>query len=590
MSPAGLTEQQAAFAAHEAAAFVEACPGAGKTRTIVARIQRLAQSLPPRKGVAILSFTNSAVEEFQNKCAEQGLHAILRYPSFVGTFDGFLRHFLLLPGGIEGVDHLPIVVDSWATLGIEIRLTGAQAFRGSAVKLDSFDPETNQVNFDTIGNLALRAHVQANQDAYIRAAQGYRTALRSRGYLSAGDARVEVLRRLRDPRWAESLGQAIASRFAELIVDEAQDCNSQDIRILKWLGERRLPVTAVADPDQAIYGFRHGSPTSLREFRERYAPDNRLSITGNFRSSPSICSLSATLRERVQPDESIGEARDVRHPLQVITYEGRVSDGLGTAFAGRLAHFGLELKASIVLAHKRSVAQEASGNGGSGGDSGQSRVQKMAKAVSELALASSNGRERESSLRDVEEILLDMMGKRNAGENVIRAAHRLGIDLRWLRRVSLEFCLRLPTSCEDSNDGRQAWVNCLREEALRLALPCPDRFSAARFFSSPRTEAWSEWLQQAQPTGLRHSTIHDAKGREFESVFLVVPPDIGRMDRTESLVLSWERRAENEAKRVVYVGATRAQRLLAIGLPTSFSGRLQAILRGSQVPFEIHAS
>jgi hypothetical protein len=37
----------------------------------------------------------------------------------------------------------PIILDSWDTLGIEIRLSGQFAFRGEPVSLDLFDPETN---------------------------------------------------------------------------------------------------------------------------------------------------------------------------------------------------------------------------------------------------------------------------------------------------------------------------------------------------------------------------------------------------------------------------------------------------------------
>jgi DNA helicase II / ATP-dependent DNA helicase PcrA len=43
------TPQQRAFAVHPAEAFVQACPGGGKTRTIVERVQTMATALPPRK-------------------------------------------------------------------------------------------------------------------------------------------------------------------------------------------------------------------------------------------------------------------------------------------------------------------------------------------------------------------------------------------------------------------------------------------------------------------------------------------------------------------------------------------------------------
>src|SRR5580658_9559522 len=89
-----LTPEQQRFASHDAEAFVQACPGAGKTETVVSRLADLARTLPLRRGIAVLSFTNSAVEEFMERCAREGLASLLRHPGFVGTFDAFVRHFL----------------------------------------------------------------------------------------------------------------------------------------------------------------------------------------------------------------------------------------------------------------------------------------------------------------------------------------------------------------------------------------------------------------------------------------------------------------------------------------------------------------
>src|SRR5688572_7772152 len=107
------TEEQQRFVDHASEAFLTACPGAGKTGAVVARVARLGGSLPPRQGLAVLSFTNSAIEEFVARCHRAGVRAVLRHPSFVGTFDAFLRKFLFAPGGIDGLAQRPVVLDSW---------------------------------------------------------------------------------------------------------------------------------------------------------------------------------------------------------------------------------------------------------------------------------------------------------------------------------------------------------------------------------------------------------------------------------------------------------------------------------------------
>jgi hypothetical protein len=55
---------------------------------------------------------------------------MLKHPGFVGTFDSFVAHFFIAPGGISGTDERPTIVDSWDTLGVEVRLRGRNAFSG----------------------------------------------------------------------------------------------------------------------------------------------------------------------------------------------------------------------------------------------------------------------------------------------------------------------------------------------------------------------------------------------------------------------------------------------------------------------------
>lgn len=268
----GMTAEQEAFARHRGEAFVDACPGSGKTRTIIGRMSNLQLHCPPRRGIAVLSFTNSAVDEFRERCRTASLQSLLTYPSFMGTLDAFVRHFILLPSFTMATTQRPIVVDSWDALGIEIRLAGRDAFRGDAVSLDLFDPETNAIETARIGHAGLRNHVRQHQARYERSAALRRRSLLDKGYLSASDVRAETARTINDPVKGAALGRALAARFHEVIVDEGQDCNPADLRILAWLRQCGLPVTFVCDPNQAIYEFRHGTP--LRSSRNKHPQTN----------------------------------------------------------------------------------------------------------------------------------------------------------------------------------------------------------------------------------------------------------------------------------------------------------------------------
>lgn len=76
------TEAQRELIELDGSRFVEACPGSGKTKAIVARYERLA-GLGQRRGIALLSFTNAAVDEVTARCSDP---TVLVSPNFVGTF------------------------------------------------------------------------------------------------------------------------------------------------------------------------------------------------------------------------------------------------------------------------------------------------------------------------------------------------------------------------------------------------------------------------------------------------------------------------------------------------------------------------
>lgn len=585
-----LTDEQRTFASHVSGAFVEACPGAGKTRAIAARIARITPSLPVRRGLAILSFTNSAIEAFICQCHSFGLDNALRHPGFVGTFDAFLRQFFFSPGGVEGVILHPSVVDSWETLGVDVRLRGSNAFRGDGVGLDFFDPDNDQIDLTLIGHAGLRAHVRANQTAYQQAAAQKRRTLRQRGYLSAADVRVDVVRRLQRAQWSTALGRALAARFQEVIVDEAQDCNPLDCQIIRWLRENGVIVTVVSDPDQAIYGFRHGSPADLRSIANGYDVRDRLPLTGNFRSSPSICCLAATLRTRAVPDTSLGETAAITEPVHVLTYQGTaVSEIVGRRFCELMQLTGITSKDGIVLSHARKNALRACGFGCEE-DAGNSHVAVIARAVGTFWSSSASNRARELALRLVERTILDLMGKIDDGELPSRAAERRGINSRWLRRIALELVTRVPRSCADTNDGRTAWISALRDEIRRLGLTYRSDISERQYFPNRAKADWHRLLVTGNAPKIGIATIHEAKGKGYDAVCVVIPPDVREPRRTERLLDDWQNRTDSEAKRVIYVGITRAKKLCVIAVPAANGERIRDLLERAQVNFRIHVT
>lgn len=581
-----LTAEQKIFVGHVGGAFVHACPGAGKTRTIMARLAKIAEELPPRRGMAILSFTNSAVDEFQERCRRAALDSLLKHPSFMGTLDSFVRHFLVLPACSTTCTTRPMVLDSWDRLGIEIRLSGQQAFRGDAVSLDLFDPRTNVIDPARIGQPALRNHVLQHRLKYQDAAARKRRGLLQAGYLSAGDARSQTLQLLRDPVKSVLLGRALAARFKEVMVDEGQDCNPLDLEVLSWLRGHGLHVTFVCDPDQAIYEFRDGSPAEIQAFKETYPDKSRLSLTGNFRSSPAICKLAATLRNAGQADDSVGETANVAHSVLLVGYSGRSpSPAIGRVFLDHIIDLGLEATNAIVLAHSGAVAQRACSGVALNKANGTSRIESLARMVAEFWSIGATARSREAAVQTTEGLLLDLMELRSTGEHPQRAILRNGVDQRAHRRRALRFLMSLPKACGSTDADRLAWIAAVHAQAELLALELPEGVTVRGFFRRPPNGKWSGHLQAPVELGLTCAKIHEAKGREYDSVCVVIPPNSAPSNRCEALFASWEGKIEAEAKRVIYVGVTRARRLTALAVPTVFADRCASLLEAGGVPF-----
>jgi DNA helicase II / ATP-dependent DNA helicase PcrA len=133
---------------------------------------------------------------------------------------------------------------------------------------------------------------------------------RERGELDFDDARALAVSRLTDAQLATRLSAALAARFREIIIDEAQDSNPDDLEVVKWLRNAGIPTKIICDPHQSIYAFRGGVTDQLLAFGNTFADQNRLTMSGNFRSSGNICKAIVMLRAadaRAIVDEPLGE-------------------------------------------------------------------------------------------------------------------------------------------------------------------------------------------------------------------------------------------------------------------------------------------
>lgn len=552
--------------------FVKACPGAGKTRTIVQRLKTQDFINDKRQGISVLSFTNSAVEEFKEKCASEGILEKLKFPSFIGTFDSFIWKFIALPAMQAILDIKPHLMESWGD--IYINLKGDKRISDRGIPLSKFDPTTRTYDLG-----ALRADIaqtiNQHNDAYVREAERRLNIFNKKGLFSTSDARKIISEALSDQSFATSLGSAINGRFKEIIIDEAQDCNTTDISILRWLVDSEVPIIVVCDPGQAIYEFRNANPDELLEFTNTLSP---LPLSGNFRSTPTICKLASILREHNVPDTPLGEFKDIQEPIRVIPYSGHtVCSSTGKRFFIEATKIGLSDSNLISLAHDRKSAMRAAGIIPSAKNNKTGKRFLIADITSKFKNSGNDGRIKEKALITMISLILETEGYTHGNDSWRQVIQEYNINERELRRRALEIIGDLPGYC----DVKQAedWIEKAKGNFEKNVL-LPSGKSINQLFTS--TKDWYTPLTTTQKNNqiMNFATIHEAKGGEYAGVLVSIKPQ-------SEVIQCWTSGQITEEIRVLYVGVTRAKRLIGIAIPQSQLEATKNLFDNKEINYQI---
>ncbi|ANP89274.1 UvrD-helicase domain-containing protein [Rhizobium leguminosarum] len=554
-------ELQDLLVGHSSECFVEACPGAGKTQTLVRRVSKRLSELAPRHGIAVLSFTNSAVDEFTERYALQSGVNALSYPSFVGTFDAFLNQFVVQPFGIPGCGHRPTIVDAW---DLEVRL-GKAGVRAAPMSMKDFHP----IDFTTYPSRTKRLSSEQREHLtrYEANARRISDALRRKGMIASAVARTIVLDLLANKVKASALGAAITARFSEIIVDEAQDCNDDDVRILEWLRSHGAQLVLVCDPDQAIYEFRNGAAKSFRAFTENFP---KLALEGNFRSSRVICEAAASMRQRSAVDLVVGAHRESPHKIQILTFNNSVSSktAVSSTFMSLVrAADGVDPDDAIVLAHKRNLAFRISGNLSDKAFRSGSRVLRLYDAAFQYS-TSTAPRQQQAAVNACIQLLMEFQGFSSDDIASLRPLSNDIVLRRSLYRRSVETLDALSAALPAGETGWDTWLEVARGTLSRII----KGGSGTKLL--PAKADWAAKLQmpKAQET-LSFATVHEAKGRAYDAVCLAI-------DNESGVLSDWALRssATSEALRVLYVGLTRARKLAVLAIHRDDEATLRALL------------
>lgn len=557
------TEQQAAIIGHKSSAFISACPGAGKTRVMVERARHLLKGGKNGRGIAFLSFTNAAVSELEVRLRADHLLVSPPFPHFIGTFDSFLWQFLVAPFGVDGTDKPARLIPDKDSRTI----TPFQG--GRAIPLKVFDRNNGAVIERQAREMGFNPQGQQAR-AYATMAMRTRAVAIERGELDFEDARTIALSRCDDATISARLGPALAARFREVIVDEAQDCNPVDLDIIKWLRDAGIPTKLICDPHQSIYEFRGGVTEQLVAFKGTF--EHPLSMHGNFRSTPNICKAITALRPtnaRDNPDQALGKYRNDETPVYVLSYPAgaAVPASIGVKVSELANELGIAADDCPILAATRASGSRAIGQPPE--TKSEAAIVRLANAVTDYQFSFSNGNRR-AALESLHKAVLSI-----EGHLVSQPYHHYLVenDLKastWRPRIiALAQTLRYDPAV---HADAAAWHTHAKQVIAPGLLPNIGTINQRL----PHHQDLPATLAAAPPQSCPAKTIHSVKGLEYDGACVVMTKQTakGIIDFLETGVQP----ANAENAREIYVGASRARRLLAIAVPSSQAARLVAHL------------
>jgi len=282
-------EQQAAVEHGDGPLLVLAGAGSGKTRVLTSRVARLVaeNGVPPRRILAV-TFTNKAAGVMRDRIAEQlgeeprGL--------WVGTFHSICARLLRregdrLPRGArftiydeddsrralkQAMEEVDLDPARWAPNALRARISDA---KNALVGPDEYATQA----FDLMSRAVAKVY-----PAYEK------VLVRSNAY-DFDDLLFHTVRLVEDH---EDIGDRYAERFLHVLVDEYQDTNHAQYRIVRRLAKGHGNLCVVGDDDQSIYGWRGADVRNILDFERDFAGAAVVRLEENYRSTPSILEVA----------------------------------------------------------------------------------------------------------------------------------------------------------------------------------------------------------------------------------------------------------------------------------------------------------
>ncbi|MGC4090307.1 MAG: UvrD-helicase domain-containing protein [Polyangiaceae bacterium] len=295
-----LNEPQREAASHVTGPLIVfAGAGSGKTRTITYRIANLlaSEGVPPYRILAV-TFTNKAAGEMRERLERLAGSEITR-DLWVGTFHSVCARLLRRHHAAVGLTKNYVIYDDSDQKALLARVLkdmnlSDQAYPPKLV-LSLISAEKRE------GNDPAAAERGTRLDSTVASIyKAYQAALLRSDAVDFDDL-LHFVTRIAESDSVD--GEELRGRFSHVLVDEFQDTNQIQYRLVHALSRRTNNLCVVGDDDQSIYRWRGADVRLIRNFRRDFPDARVVKLEQNYRSSKNIVEAAlgviAPARDRV---------------------------------------------------------------------------------------------------------------------------------------------------------------------------------------------------------------------------------------------------------------------------------------------------
>ena len=306
--------QRQAVGALDGPVLILAGAGTGKTRTVTCRIVHMLERKIPASEILAVTFTNKAASEMRERIAGM-VSKKAASEMTVCTFHSLCVR--ILRGGIDKLGYKKnFSICSYSDqVGMMQQLLVRKGGSDEKIK-----PETVLSAISGAKNKGLDP-ADLDDDFFATLAVAYQNELRAQNAVDFDDLLLLAEKVLREH---DDVREQFRQRFTRVTVDEFQDTNSLQMRLLQQLVGAPFHVCVVGDDDQSIYGWRGAETANILEF-ERFFPNPKIiRLEDNYRSTHAVLHTANSLirHNRGRREKSLRTTRPPGEPVRIVAMPG----------------------------------------------------------------------------------------------------------------------------------------------------------------------------------------------------------------------------------------------------------------------------